>query len=83
MTSTRWSYDWMYSPLDRRSHIVIVRRFEGDVLKSMIEARGTHQRRFYVIRRFKSGVRAKAIGRFLSIEDAQTACGDLSRQSVV
>lgn len=64
----------MYRPLGIRSHIAIARRFEGNVLKAMIEARGTHQRRFYVIRKFDTRVRTKAIGRFLSVADAQADC---------
>jgi hypothetical protein len=61
----QWKFDWLRSgPLFTRSHVVLARLFEGGELKAMIEYRGTHQKPFYTIRRFRQGVRSKATGQF-------------------
>jgi hypothetical protein len=65
--------DWLRSgPLCAPLHVALVRLFEGGEPKVLIEYRGTPQKYFYMIRRFRQGVRSKAIGRF-TLEEAMAA----------
>jgi len=69
-------FDYFRSgPLYEASHVVHAYLFEGGELKVLIERRGTPQQPFYTIRRFRQGVRSKAIGRF-TLEDAVAGAED-------
>jgi len=73
MSNTQWKSDWLRSgPLFALSHVALARLFEGGELKALIEYKGTRQNSFYTIRRFRQGVRSKAIGRF-TLEEAMAA----------
>jgi hypothetical protein len=66
-------FDYFRSgPLYEALHVVHAYLFESGELKVLIERRGTSQKPFYTIRRFRQGIRSKAIGRF-TFEDAVAA----------
>lgn len=65
MPYTQWKSDRLcLGLLFTPSHVAIARLFEGGELKALIERRGTSQKSFYTIRRFRQGVRSEATGRF-------------------
>jgi len=75
MSYKEWKFDWLCSgPLFNPSHIVLARLFEAGELKALLEYRGTPQRYFYTIRRFRQGVPSEAIGRF-RLEEAMACAG--------
>jgi hypothetical protein len=73
MSYTEWKSDWLCSgPLFTPSHVALARLSEGGELKALIERRGTSQKFFYTIRRFRHGVRSEAFGKF-TLKEAITA----------
>ncbi len=69
-------------PLCTPLHVALVRLFKGGEPKVLIEYRGTPQRYFYTIRRFRQGFRSKAIGRF-TLEEAMAVAENSQMGEVV
>lgn len=74
MSCKEWKFDCIRlgPAFIEPSHVAIARLFEDGDLKALIGYRGTKQKSFYTVRRFRHGVGGKATGRF-SLEEAMTA----------
>ena len=68
---TRWEDNWAHSNFVP-THVAIAHLFANDELVALIEFRGTVQRFFYTLRRFKKGVPGAEEGPFQSLDEAKT-----------